>query len=505
MEISKISKEAQFIISELKKNGFEAYLVGGCVRDMLRGVEPHDWDCATNATPEQIGKIFLKSYANNDFGTVTAQIESKQGLIEVEITPYRTESKYTDKRHPDEVKWAKTIEDDLSRRDFTVNAIAITLDGKKLEIVDFFEGQKDLKNKVIRAVGKPDDRFNEDALRMMRAIRFFSTLGKEWKIDLKIEKAIKKNSQLLSYISKERLRDEFIKIIMSERASDGVELLRALGLLKHIAIELGEGYGVAQNKHHIYDVYEHLLRSLKYATEQNFNKYVRMSALFHDIGKPRTKCGKGEDATFYNHEIVGARMTDKILYRLKFSKKDIKKIVKLVRYHLFYYNVDEVTEASVRRLVRQVGIENMDELLQVRMCDRIGSGVPKAEPYKLRHLRYVIEKVSQDPISVKMLKINGQDVMNILGISPSPAIGYVLDILLGKVLTDPENNSKEFLEQEIESLMQKCDISMKRDDKGMILEKSLLCLQKLAIEAKKKREEIIMKKDEVAKGKYWVT
>jgi poly(A) polymerase/tRNA nucleotidyltransferase (CCA-adding enzyme) len=484
-----IPREVKFIIEKLKEKGFEAYIVGGCVRDFLRDIEPEDWDIATNAKPEEIQKIFPKSFYSNKFFTVTVQTESENPkLKEIEITTYRKEAKYTDKRHPDEVKFAKTIEEDLSRRDFTINALALGSD-LCLTLIDLFNGQKDLKNKIIRAVGNPEERFSEDALRMIRAVRFAVCLGEGWKIEEKTAEAIEKNSFWLKMISKERIRDEFLKIIMSEKAAQGIELLRELGLLKYVIPELEEGYKITQNKHHIYECYEHSLRSLDFAAKKNFNKYVRLAALFHDIGKPRTKKGEGPDATFYGHEIVGTKMTAQILNRLKFPKKEIEKITKLVRYHLFYYNPGEVGENSVRRLVRQVGPENMEELLQVRMADRIGSGVPKAEPYKLRHLRYLIEKVSRDPISVKMLKVNGEDVMRILKISPGPKIGQVLDILLGYVLEDPKKNGREFLEREIEKLGELSDDELK----------------KLAHKAREAREEIEMKRDEMTKRKYWVT
>lgn len=485
-----IPEEVKSIIEELKKAGFQAYIVGGCVRDLLRGAEPEDWDVATNAKPEEIGKIFLRSYADNKFGTVTVLTGSANPkLKEIEITPYRIDEKYSDKRHPDSIRWAKTIEEDLARRDFTVNAMALCLKWhfKQVKIIDPFQGQEDLKNKIIRAVGNPEDRFNEDALRMIRAVRFAVSLNFE--IEPKTAEAIKKNSPWLQAISKERIRDEFLKIIMAEKAADGLELLRKLGLLKYIVPELEEGYKVTQNKHHIYECYEHYLLSLKYAAEKNFNRDVRLAALFHDIAKPRTKRGEGPDATFYGHEIVGAKMTAQILNRLKFPRKDIEKIVKLVRYHLFYYNVGEVSETSVRRLVRQVGPENMDELLQVRMADRIGSGVPKAEPYKLRHLKYVIEKVSQDPISVKMLKVSGNEVMKILKIQPGPSVGQILDVLLGYVLSDPKKNKKEFLEKEIKKIGKLSDEELKN----------------LAQQAKKEREKLEMKRDEMTKKKYWVT
>ena len=485
-----IPKEVQFIINEFKKAGFEAYIIGGCVRDLLRGIEPEDWDIATNAKPKEIQKIFPKSFYSNQFFTVTAQTNSKNPkLKEIEITTYRSEAKYTDKRHPDVVKFAKTISEDLARRDFTVNAMAAIPEASKLKIriIDPFEGQEDLKNKLIKAVGNPEDRFSEDALRMLRAVRFATTL--DFKIEKKTGQAIKKNAPWLQAISKERIRDELLKIIMASHPSFGIELLRQTGLLKFIIPELEEGWGVTQNKHHIYECYEHSLLSLKYAAKRDFNKYVRLAALFHDIGKPRVKEGEGQDATFYNHEVVGAKMTLQILERLKFPKKDIEKIAKLVRYHLFYYHPDEVGESSVRRLVRQVGPENMEELLQVRMADRIGSGVPKAEPYKLRHLRYVIEKVSRDPISVKMLEVKGNDVIRILDIQPGPKVGQILDVLLSYVLEDPNKNKKEFLEKEIKKL-------------GKLSEKEL---SSLAQKAKKEREKLEMKRDEMTKKKYWVT
>jgi len=494
----KIPNEVQFIIELLKKEGYEAYIVGGCVRDLLRGIKPEDWDIATDAKPQEIQKIFPKSFYSNQFFTVTVLTENQDpSLKEIEITTFRKEAKYTDKRHPDEISFAKTIQEDLSRRDFTINAMAIEIQNSKvksqngnakLKIVDQFEGQKDLKNKIIRAVGNPKERFAEDALRMMRAVRLAVTLGEGWQIEEKTKEGIIKNAFWLQAISKERIRDEFLKIIMAKRAAEGIEMLRELGLLKTFLPELEEGYKISQNKHHIYDCYWHSLLSLKYAAEKGFNQNVRLAALFHDIGKPRVKKGEGPDATFYGHEILGTKMTIQILNRLKFPKKDIEKIAKLVRYHLFYYNAGEVSESSVRRLVRRVGPENMEELLQVRMADRIGSGVPKAEPYKLRHLKYVIEKVSQDPISVKMLKVNGNDVMRILKIEPGPKVGQILDILLGYVLEDPKKNEKNFLEKEIEKLGKLSDEELKT----------------MSQKARKGREKIEQKRDEMTKKKYWV-
>jgi len=481
----KIPKEVKNILKKLSKEKFEAYIVGGCVRDLLIGRAPKDWDVATDATPEEIQEIFPESFYKNKFFTVTVKtVSKKESLKEVEITTFRAESKYSDKRHPDQVKFAKTIKEDLSRRDFTINAMAMFFSE---QIIDPFSGQKELERKIIKTVRSPKERFSEDALRMMRAVRFATELN--FKIEKKTLKAIKENCKWLEKISNERIRDEFLKIIMADKAAEGIELLRKSGLLHYVLPELEESYGVAQNKHHIYDCYEHAVRSLKYAAEQNYNQDVRLASLLHDIGKPRSKEGKGEEATFYNHEIIGAKMTRKILKRLKFPKKQIKKIVTLVQYHLFYYNVDEVGESSVRRLVRNVGRENMDELIQVRKADRIGSGVPKAEPYKLRHLRYMIEKVSRDPISVEMLEISGDEIMKILNISPGPKIGQILDILLGYVLDDPTKNNQKFLKEEVKEL------GKKKDNE----------LSSLAKKARKERKKIQQKRDKMTKKKYWVS
>ena len=516
-----IPKEVLSILGKLKKAGFEAYIVGGCVRDFLLvrhslgddwvGMEPKDWDITTKANPEEIQNIFPDSFYENNFLTVTVRTKSKDpALAEIEITTFRSEAKYSDKRHPDQVKFAKTLEEDLSRRDFTVNAMAIDVlndrnvltDGIEKKqakrsskqsdrtirtvIIDPFGGQEDLKKKIIRTVGGPNERFSEDALRMLRAVRFATTLN--FGIEETTAKAIKQNSLWLEAVSKERVRDELVKIVMAEKASDGIELLRQLHLLKYILPELEENYGVGQNKHHMYDCYQHALKALEYTAKKKFSLQVRLAALLHDIGKPRVKAGDGISSTFYNHEMVGANMVFGILHRLKFSSKDIEKITKLVRCHMFYYNVGEVTESSVRRLIRNMGPENMEELLQVREADRIGSGVPKAEPYKLRHLKYIIDKVSQDPISVAMLKVNGKDIMDILKIEPGPKIGQMLDVLLGYVLDNPKKNTKVILTKEILAL-------------GKLEDKEL---KELAEKSKGEKFEAQAEQDESTKKKYWV-
>ena len=460
-----VSKEVLDIAENLNKAGYEAFLVGGCVRDILLRRVPKDWDIATNAKPEEVQKIFTDSVYENDFGTVGIKTESESPALKViEVTTFRKEGRYTDKRHPDEIGFAKTIEEDLSRRDFTVNALALRLTTSHeplvTNIVDPFHGQKDLKAKVIRTVGKPEERFGEDALRLMRAVRFAAEL--DFDIETETAATIKKHAGLLEMIAKERIRDEFVKMIMTKNAMAGVQALEDYGMLKFIMPELREGVGVEQNLHHIYGVWEHNLRALDYAASKDYSLTVRLASLLHDVGKPRTKAGSGRNATFYAHEVVGAKMTPPILDRLHFSKKIIEDVTHLVRCHLFYYNVGEVTDAGVRRFINRVGIEYLDDLIRVREADRIGSGVPKAVPYKLRHLLFMVEKVRRDPVSPKMLAVKGDDVMKILNIPPGPRVGWILAALLEEVLDDPKKNTREDLETRIKELGKLSDAELKK-------------------------------------------
>lgn len=456
----KIPQEVIKIVTQLQESGFEAYVVGGCVRDVLIGKKPNDWDVTTSATPEELQKLFPESFYENKFLTVTVKTESKDPTLdEIEITTFRAEGKYTDQRHPDEVRFAKTLHEDLSRRDFTMNAIALTIEKNKAgKLIDPFDGQSDIKQKLVRTVGAPEERFKEDALRILRAVRFAVQLGpKEWAIEPKTFSAIEKNAKALVNISEERIRDEFVKIIMSDYAQEGMFLLKDTGILHYILPELEEGIGCGQNKHHIYTVFDHNVYSLGYAAHFKYNLETRLSSLLHDVGKPRSKRGEGPDSTFYNHEVIGAKMTKKILERLKFSREIIEKVTLLVRYHLFYYNVDEVTMSSVRRLVVKVGPENIKDLVHLRMSERLGSGVPKAKPYKLRHFEFMVEKALHDPLSVKTLKVTGNDIMKILNITPGPKIGNILNALMNEVLDDPELNNKKYLLKRISELGVKDD------------------------------------------------
>lgn len=489
--IEKIPKEIKEIAKTLADAGHQAYLVGGCLRDLMLSRVPKDWDIATDARPEEIQKLFPDSFYENTFGTVGVKVNMEtsdvfqtsdvQNIEIIEITTFRKDGKYSDARHPDKVEFADTIEEDLSRRDFTINAMALrlTIDAEHLTLnkkprtksqessvngqvllIDPFSGVADLKNQLIRTVGDPNERFGEDALRLMRAVRFATQLGFE--IEEKTQKAINNNSDALEKIAKERIRDEFEKIIMSDRAADGIELLEASGLLKHVVPELRDGIGMGQNKHHIYTVFEHNVRALKYAAGKNYSLDVRLASLLHDIGKPKSKRGEGPDCTFYGHQVVGERMARKILERLKFSKEIIDRVALLVREHMFVYDPEVVTPAGVRRLLARVGEENVSDLIRLREADRIGSGVPKAQPYRLRALQAMIEKVKADPISPKMLKIDGNDLMKELKIKPGPRLGQIIAILLEEVLTEPKNNDKKELLKRAEELNKLSDSELKK-------------------------------------------
>ena len=452
-------KKVLSILEKIEASGSEAYIVGGAVRDILMGKSPSDFDITTSARPEEILALFPEAKYENDFGTVllAQKNEAGQVLAVFEITTYRSEGLYRDHRHPDQLKFEKELDLDLKRRDFTVNALALGLvkeeprygartmkfDWGSMDLVDIFGGLKDIKLEIIRAVGEPVDRFKEDALRMMRAIRFSSQLG--FSLEPKTERAIVKMAGSLKFIAAERIRDELIRILSSDRAYEGFQYLKKTKLLQYIIPELLLGDKVLQNHHHVYTVLKHNFLSLKYCPSPKWQ--VRLAALLHDVGKPASLKIINNQRTFYNHEYLGAKLARKIMTRLKFSNHDLDMVVNLVKNHMFYYNVGEVSAASVRRLIAKTGRENLKDLIDLRIADRLGSGTPKAEPYKLRHLQYMMEKVQNDPVSVKMLKINGDIMIKDLGFSPGPKMGAILEVLLSEVLEKPELNQLEILKQ----------------------------------------------------------
>lgn len=491
-----LPSEVQLVITTLTKAGFEAYAVGGCVRDLLLGKEPKDWDVTTSANPQEIQTLFPKSFYTNDFGTVTVQTGSSS-LQEIEVTTYRIDAEYNDQRHPDSVTFTKSIREDLARRDFTINAMAlqsdtgsatsapdsVTIDG--MVIIDPFGGLKDLHNKFIRAVGNPKERFSEDALRLMRAIRFSAQLG--FTIEEYTLRAITEYAPSIEAISHERIRDEFVKIVMSNHPEPAMNLLQETGLLAIILPEVEEGVGITQNKHHVYTVFDHCVKSLQFACEFEYPLHVRLAALFHDVGKPRTRrlapaaAGQTPDYTFYAHDIVGARMTESLMKRLKFPTDMTQQVSHLVRHHMFYYDVGKVTPAGARRLLRRVGKDNFDDLIKLRIAERKGSGVPKAEPYRLRHLQFMVEQAAREPISVGQLAISGNDLIHELSLKPSPIIGGILSALLAEVLEDPKKNTKKHLLERAAELQSKSPEELK-------------ALGQAAVEEEEKKQEDAIKR-----------
>lgn len=482
------------IYNKLEEKGFQVYLVGGCVRDMLLDKPVKDWDLTTNATPEEMLALFPEGFYDNQFGTVGVPVKLNQQLriknygdenmggvngdparvpaaqakpsergderqdpdrmnSIVEITTYRTERDYKDSRHPTSVTWGKTIEEDLERRDFTINAMAMKINEGKEEIVDPYNGQEDLQNHLLRAVGDPTKRFKEDALRLMRAIRFATQLS--FTIEEDTWKAMQEDVVLLEMISGERIRDELLKILGSEFPYEGVMLLKNAGLLQYILPELLEGIGVSQERpgrHHTTDVFTHNVMSLKYTPSQN--SLVRFATLIHDIGKPRVQSFDKEGyVIFYNHEIVGAQIAYEIANRLHFSKKDRQKIVTLIRWHMF--TVDEhITDSAVRRFIRRIGEENVKDMIDLRIGDRLGSGTQTAESWRLKLFKDRIEKeLAPGPFSINDLAIDGNDIMKELGISPSRKVGELLQKLFEEVDENLELNTKEYLLKRLKELI----------------------------------------------------
>lgn len=494
LEHNKIPEYVKNALEALHDAGFECFIVGGCVRDLIVGREPNDWDLTTNATPEQIITLFPKTVYENSFGTVAvvyevessklkaelgaeslklkakrvgedaienAEVKEEENFI-IEITPYRTESKYSDNRHPDTVQFAKTLSEDLKRRDFTINALAY--DFYKGQIVDEWGGMSDIKDKVIKTVGDANERFQEDALRMARAVRFSTQLG--FAIDGDTLSAITQNKDLIKNVSSERIRDEFEKIIMSPDPVMGIGLLQKLGLLTHIIPELEEGVGCEQKGEHIYDVFEHVLHALGHASEKKWPLHIRLSALFHDIGKPRTRRWDGTKAggagkyTFYGHEVVGAHMAKKIMDRMKFPKDITELVVKFVRYHMFFSDTKTITLSAVRRTIVNVGRENIWELMEVRECDRIGMKKNETS-YRLRKYHAMIEEALRAPTSVGMLKINGEVLIKELGIKPGPRMGWMLHAILEECLEDDSKNNLEYLKGRVLELDKMNDKELK--------------------------------------------
>ena len=431
-----IPNKALDIFNEFTQEGFEIYLVGGAVRDLLLNKkEIKDLDFTTNATPQQIQMLYPKSFYDNNFGTV--RIPSKKRLLE--ITTYRSEKGYSDFRHPDKITWGKTLEEDLKRRDFTINAIALG----PLKLIDLFDGQKDLKNRLIRCVGNPDKRFGEDALRILRAIRFATKL--EFKIEPGTSIALRKNASLLANISGERIREELFKILLDKNVDRGFQLMKKAKILDQILPEVTKGYGMKQRGHHLWTVWKHSVLAVKYCPSQD--PIVKLAALLHDVGKPIVVKEIDGERTFYNHEVIGASIARNIGQRLRLSNKNLDRLTGLVRWHQFSVS-EKQTNKAIKRFIRHVGKENIYDMLDLRTGDRLGSGA-KLTSWRTEKFKKRLIEVQKQPFAVTDLKVNGRDVMKILKISPGPKVGQILNKIFAKVDNGKLPNERKILLKEI--------------------------------------------------------
>lgn len=459
------------VMADYETAGYEIYLVGGGVRNLVLGNEPENCDLTTNATPEESMEVLKmrNPFYNNDFGTVSFKVEIDDHEELYEITTFRSEKEYSDYRRPDNVSWGKTLSEDVTRRDFTINAMVIS----RTEFIDMVDGLLDFEKGLIRAVGDPRLRFSEDALRMMRAIRFAAKMG--FAIEENTLAAIGEKAELLEKISKERIREELLKIIGSNYPADGVRLLISTGLMAHFMPEVLEGRETEQGGHHKLSVLDHMIEALQECPSPD--PIVRFATFIHDIGKPRSqrykcrKCGKmfrdlSEEnttcvncgfkqptrgmITFYGHEVIGARMAQEIVERLKFNRKQMDKIVTLVRHHMFAYQ-PEMTDAAIRRLIRKVGKENISDMIMLRIADRKGSGA-KTTSWRFMELQKRIGEQLFEPMEINDMVVNGLDVMETLKVTPGPIIGKILKELFEEVLEDTSKNNREYLLNKIEEL-----------------------------------------------------
>lgn len=444
-----IPQKVAEVIRKLENSGFEVYVVGGAVRDLLMGRILYDWDLTTNATPDEILEVFGdEAYYDNKYGTVGIKNENGRTY---EITTFRSEHGYSDSRRPDSVEWGKTLEEDLKRRDFTINSMALKIldepsnnDGDyEVVLVDIFEGKTDLEKKLVRAVGDANERFAEDALRMMRAVRIAAEL--DFEIESDTLAAIVSNAALIHKISRERIRDELLKIFASSHPFEGVMLLRESGLSAQLLPEFEKTFGVEQKspgRHHIYDVGTHCMNALKNCPSTD--PIVRFATLIHDIGKAQTyKKLESGTITFYNHELVSARIAKNIADRLKFSNEQKDKFWRLVRYHQFTVSENQ-TDSAVRRFIRNVTPQYLPDMLDLRVGDRLGGGASETS-WRLEEFKKRLIEVQKQPFSIKDLKIDGNDVMKILGIKPGPEVGVILKKMYDEVVEKRAANEKDSL------------------------------------------------------------
>ena len=423
--------------------GFSCYLVGGAVRNYIANLTPSDFDFTTNATPKEVMKIFRTVIPTGiEHGTVTVLFKNES----YEVTTFRVEKEYSDSRHPDSVNFTTSLEEDLSRRDFTINSIAANLvDGT---IIDPNNGQKDIEKKIIQTVGIAQERFSEDALRILRLFRFKAQL------QFDIEKATLLGAtnckEGLKKISHERINIEFIKILKAEKPSTTIKLMQKEGILQLILPELSHCVGIEQNEFHLYDVFDHLIYSCDNVNSSN--KIVRVAALFHDIGKPQSKVIKDGKATFYNHEKQSANIADKIMRRLKFPNKEREEVVHLIEQHMFNYTQDW-SDKAVRRFLARVKPEYLKNLFELRVADENAHNGEKTSNENLGQLQARIDKVvaNNEAFTIKQLAVNGNDLIAV-GVEKGPVIGDILEELLQLVMESPELNRKDSLIKKVREI-----------------------------------------------------
>ncbi len=434
----------QQILLDFTNAGFEIYIVGGVVRDLILGRSLYDWDFTTNATPEQVQKLYPDSFYDNNYGTVSIKNGTDHPY---QITTFRQDFGYSDNRRPDTVSWGKSLEEDLSRRDFTINAMAVSAD---MKLIDPFSGKQDLDWRRIKAVGDPLIRFSEDALRMMRAIRIAAQL--EFDIEEQTLIAINSTKHLLNNISAERVHDELMKIMASPNPADAYILMRKSGLAEIILPEMEKTFGVEQKspgRHHIFDVGTHSVESLRHVPSGD--PVVRLATLIHDVGKVKTqRIYPDGRITFYNHEMESARIAENIANRLRFSNDEKDKFVRLVRWHQFSVD-DGQTDSAIRRFIKNTGVENIPDMIALRIGDRLGGGARETS-WRLEKFKDRLIEVQKQPFAIPDLKINGRDVMEIKQVSPGPEVGKYLQILFDEVVENKLPNEREDLIKRLQEL-----------------------------------------------------
>ncbi len=419
-------------------NGYSCFLVGGALRNHYAGMKPTDYDFATDANPEDVQRIFKQVIPTGiKHGTVTVIFRGHQ----FEVTTFRIEGNYSNSRHPDSISFSPSIFEDLKRRDFTINSIAMNL--QTGEVLDPHNGIQDLKRKIIRAIGDPIERFTEDGLRLMRACRFTAQLN--FLIEKQTFEALKDCRDNLKNVSSERIRDEIIKILASEKPSISFKIMEKSGILHIIIPELSKCRGITQKGYHDFDVLDHLFYSCDGGPKND--TVLRLSCLLHDIGKPQSLSLDDDNfPTFYHHDKLSTELAEKIMNNLRFSGTDIKRASHLIANHMFNYT-EEWTDAAVRRFISKVGVNNIDDLFILRIADQFGMTNSKIVSEKLKVFTLRIKSIlkQQNAFSIRDLNISGTDLQKECGIKKGPVIGTILKELLETVLDDPSLNNRDAL------------------------------------------------------------